>query len=50
MSPTVSELMHIILHNLLSNERIELTVAVLTLQVKDRYYKMRSMNDVAISS
>jgi hypothetical protein len=28
----------------------EVTLDVLTLQVKDRYHKMRSMKDVAMSS
>jgi hypothetical protein len=51
MSPNVSELMHIIPHNLLSDEVCELTLVVLTSpKVKSRYHSMRRMKDVVMSS
>jgi hypothetical protein len=50
-APTVSELMHITPHNLLSDELCELTLVVLTShQVKDWYHKIRSIKDVVMSS
>jgi hypothetical protein len=51
MSPTVSELMHIIPHNLLSDERMRAHPCYTHIpQVKNRYREMRSMKDVAMSS
>jgi hypothetical protein len=51
MSPTVSELMHIIPHNLLTMNICDLTLAVLTYPlVKDRYYRMRHVKDAVMSS
>jgi hypothetical protein len=51
MSPTVSELMHIIPHNLLSDERkwAHHCCTHIT-QVKDRYQKIRSKKDATMSS
>jgi hypothetical protein len=50
MSPTVSELMHIISHNLLSNERMQAHPCCTHPQVKDMYHKIRSINDAAMNS
>jgi hypothetical protein len=48
MSPHC-ELMHIISHNLLSDERNELTLVLTFPQVKDTHHKIRSVKDVAMS-
>jgi hypothetical protein len=51
MSPTLSELMHIIPHNLLSDECMWAHSCCTHIpQVKDKYHKMRSMKNVAMSS
>jgi hypothetical protein len=48
---TISELMHIIPHNLLRMNVCELTIGVVTSpHVKDRYRKIRSMKDAQMSS
>jgi hypothetical protein len=51
MSPIVSELMHIILHNLLIDERMwAYPYCIHILQVKNGYRRMRNVKDVAMSS
>jgi hypothetical protein len=51
MSPTVSELMHIISHNLLSDQRMWAHPFYTHIpQIKNRYRKMRSMKIAAMSS
>jgi hypothetical protein len=50
MSPTVSELMHIIPHNLLSDEHMWAHPCCTHIpQVNNKYDKMRIMKDVAMS-
>jgi hypothetical protein len=49
--PTISELMHIIPHNLLSDERMWAHPCCTHIpQVKSRYRKMRSLKYVVMSS
>jgi hypothetical protein len=47
-APTISELMHIIPHNLLSDECMWAHSCRTHPQVKDRYRSMRSMKDVVM--
>jgi hypothetical protein len=50
-APTFGEFMHIIPHNLLSDECMWAhPCCTHILQVKDRYHKIRNMKDVAMSS
>jgi hypothetical protein len=50
-APTFGEFMHIISHNLLSDERMWAHSCSTDIpHVKDMYYKMRNMKDTAMSS